>query len=246
MAEKKQEDGVTEIQNAISKTEAFIEKNRKTLIYVIVGVIAVACLIFLVKKFYLEPRAEEAHGQVAKGVELLAVDSVKQALEGKGDYMGFEAIADEYGSTPDGNLAKMYAAVCLYQMGQYDKALNYAKDFDYDDAVNMSVVTNIFIGDCYVNTEKYDEAVSSFKKAADMKNVAFSAIALKKMGSVFEYQKKYDEAVNAYTQIKTDYPQSNEAQDIDKYIWRAQNKVDLNAVKAAPAVAASDTLQVQK
>lgn len=46
MAEKKQEDGVTEIQNAISKTEAFIEKNRKTLIYVIVGVIAVACLIF--------------------------------------------------------------------------------------------------------------------------------------------------------------------------------------------------------
>lgn len=79
-----------------------------------------------------------------------------------------------------------------------------------------------------------------------MKNVAFSAIALKKMGSVFEYQKKYDEAVNAYTQIKTDYPQSNEAQDIDKYIWRAQNKVDLNAVKAAPAVAASDTLQVQK
>lgn len=31
MAEKKQEDGVTEIQNAISKTEAFIEKTARRL-----------------------------------------------------------------------------------------------------------------------------------------------------------------------------------------------------------------------
>lgn len=246
MAEKKNEDGVTEIQNAISKTEAFIEKNRKVLIYSVIAILAVACLVFLVKKFYLDPRSEEAQSQLSKGIELMGTDSIKQALEGRGDYMGFEAIADEYGSTDAGNLAKMYAAECLYNQGQYEKALKYAKDFDYNDAVNVGPATKIFIGDCCVNLEKYDEAVASFKKAAEMNNPALSAIALKKLGSVLEEQKKYDEAVDAYTRIKNAYPQSNEAQDIEKYIWRAQNKVDLNAVKAAPVAVSADTVAAQK
>ena len=134
----------------------------------------------------------------------------------------------------------------LYNQGQYEKALKYAKDFDYNDAVNVGPATKIFIGDCCVNLEKYDEAVASFKKAAEMNNPALSAIALKKLGSVLEEQKKYDEAVDAYTRIKNAYPQSNEAQDIEKYIWRAQNKVDLNAVKAAPVAVSADTVAAQK
>ena len=44
---------------------------------------------------------------------------------------------------------------------------------------------------------------------------------MKKDGMVYEAEKKYDKAIELYTKIKNEYPQSGEAQDIDKYIERA-------------------------
>jgi len=44
---------------------------------------------------------------------------------------------------------------------------------------------------------------------------------LKKLGLVYENEKDFKNAVDAYTKIKTQYPESQEAVMIDEYIERA-------------------------
>ena len=59
------------------------------------------------------------------------------------------------------------------------------------------------------------------KAAAQSHNKLTAPIFYKKAGIAFEELKSFDDAVRAYEKIKSEYPESAEAQDIDKYIARA-------------------------
>ena len=48
---------------------------------------------------------------------------------------------------------------------------------------------------------------------------------LKKLGLVFEEQKDNKSADETYKSIKTDYPESAEAQSVDEYIARVEAKL---------------------
>lgn len=222
MAENiEKQDGVNEIQNAISKTEAFIEKNKSLLSYIVLGIIILAVLLFLFNKYYVQARAVEAQDEIAKTQILFQNDDFLKALNGNGkDTLGFAEIADEYSLTPTGNAANAYAAICCYKLGKYQDAIEYGKDFDSDD-VNVSVEINTLIGDAYVELDDYEDALEYFKKAYEAKNTQFSPRAYVKAGIVLEEQKKYDEAIELYTIVKNQYPASTEAQIVDKYIERA-------------------------
>ena len=195
-----------EVEEIVSKSEQFIENNSKKIIY---GIIAVALVV-------------GAAAAIFKGEQYFARDSFALALNGNGaDYEGFEAIIDQYGSTDAGNLAKAYAGICYYKMGDTQKALDLLKSFSGKDQMVSPAVTGL-IGDCYVNMGNTKEGISYFEKAAkEADNEVISPIYLKKAGIAYENLKEYDKAVKAYTTIKDKYYTSMEASDIDKYITRA-------------------------
>lgn len=149
-------------------------------------------------------------------------DSFALALNGNGaDYEGFEAIIDQYGNTDAGNLAKAYAGICYYNMGEPEKALDLLKSFKGKDNMVSPAITGK-IGDCYVEMGNTQEGISYFEKAAkEADNDVVSPIYLKKAGLAYESLQQYDKAVQAYTTIKDKYYTSMEASDIDKYITRA-------------------------
>ena len=165
---------------------------------------------------------KKAAAAMFKGEQYFARDSFALALNGNGaDYEGFEAIIDQYGSTDAGNLAKAYAGICYYKMGDTQKALDLLKSFSRKDQMVSPAVTGL-IGDCYVNMGNTKEGISYFEKAAkEADNEVISPIYLKKAGIAYENLKEYDKAVKAYTTIKDKYYTSMEASDIDKYITRA-------------------------
>jgi TolA-binding protein len=71
----------------------------------------------------------------------------------------------------------------------------------------------------------YDKAETYFKKAVDKAGNKFlSPFYLKKLGLVYEAKKDNKSAADTYKKIKTDYPESAEAQNIDEYIARAEAK----------------------
>jgi tetratricopeptide (TPR) repeat protein len=81
-------------------------------------------------------------------------------------------------------------------------------------------------GDAYTELKDYDKASTYFKKAADKANNNFlSPFYLKKLGLVYEEQKDYKSADDTYKKIKSDYPESAEAQSMDAYIARVEAKL---------------------
>lgn len=149
-------------------------------------------------------------------------DSFALALNGDGlNVEGFNAIIDQYGSTDAGNLAKAYAGICYFKLGDNESALDMLKSFSASDKMLSPTIVGL-IGDCYVNMGNTEEGISYFEKAASQAdNDIISPVYLKKAGVAYESLKQYDKAVKAYTTIKEKYFASVEASDIDKYIARA-------------------------
>ena len=211
-----------EVGEFVSKSERFIENNSKKIIY---GIIAVALVVGAVLGFkhgYLIPQEKKAAAAIFKGEQYFAKDSFNLALNGNGaDFLGFEGIIDKYGSTASGNLAKAYAGICYFKMGDTKNAIARLKSFSGDDSMISPAVEGL-IGDCYVNMGDVKEGISYFEKAAKKAdNIVISPVYLKKAGIAYENLKQYDAAVKAYTTIKEKYYNSTEAADIDKYIARA-------------------------
>ncbi len=211
-----------EVGEFVSKSERFIENNSKKIIYGIIAVALVVGAILGFKHGYLIPQEKKAAAAIFKGEQYFAKDSFNLALNGNGaDFLGFEGIIDKYGSTASGNLAKAYAGICYFKMGDTKNAIAKLKSFSGDDSMISPAIVGL-IGDCYVNMGDVKEGVGYFEKAAKKAdNVVISPVYLKKAGIAYESLKQYDDAVKAYTTIKEKYYNSTEAADIDKYIARA-------------------------
>ncbi len=219
--EEKKPDELQQVEQVLSRSEAFIEKYQKQLLLLVAVLVLLVLSVLAVKNFYIQPREREAENEMAKGQALFAVDSFKVALSGKGDYIGFEEIVSEYSITRSGNLAAAYAGICYYKLGQFDNAIKYLSKFDGEDNY-FSVSVIGLIGDAYIELGKKEDAVDYFTKAADKKNDVLSSVYLKKAGIAYEALGKPEKALEMYTAIKEEYPRASEASDIEKYIARVQ------------------------
>ncbi|MFZ4582391.1 MAG: tetratricopeptide repeat protein [Paludibacter sp.] len=219
--EQNKPEELEQVEQVLSKSEAFIEKYQKQLLLAVAIVVLSVLSVLAFKNFYIDSRETQAQNEMAKAQALFAVDSFKVALDGKGEVIGFKEIASEYSITASGNLAEAYAGICYYKLGQYENAIKYLSQFEGDDNYFTTSIIGL-IGDAYVEMGKNEDAVDYFIKAADKENEVLSAVYLKKAGKVYEALGKPEKALDVYTQIKDNYPKSSEASDIEKYIARVQ------------------------
>lgn len=203
------------------KVEAFYIQNKKNINTVIIALIVVLGGYFGYKQFYLAPKEAEAQKEIFMAQKYFEIDSFGLALNGNDAFKGFSAIADEYSGTKVGNLAHYYAGICLLRTGAFQDAIDQLEDFSTTNEL-IAPLAEGAIGDAYVELADLDKGAKHYMKAAKMtSNKLTSPIFYKKAGLVFEEQKNYKDAIDAYTTIKTDFADAQEAQDIDKYIARA-------------------------
>ncbi len=215
-----QPDTVESLDNALTKSEQFIEQNQKSLTIIIVAILVIVSIYFGYNRFYLAPMEEEARSQIFAAEFNFEKDSFKLALNGNDNDLGFLEIADKYGVTKTGNLAHYYAGICYRQLGEYEKAIDYLKGFDAGDILVTPIAYGA-IGDCYVELNKLKDGAKFYEKAAGYSEDEFTApIFLKKAGMVYEELKQNDKALKLYNKIKEDYPKSAEARDVEKDIAR--------------------------
>jgi tetratricopeptide (TPR) repeat protein len=212
-----------EVGEIISRSEQFIEKYSRHIMYAVLGIVLLVALFMGIRHGYLMPREDKATAALFKGEQYFARDSFALALNGNGsDFDGFESIAKQYGNTKAGNLAKAYAGICYYRTGELDLAMKSLKSFKSQDKMISPAITGL-IGDCYVNMGQTKEGIACFEKAAKAAaNNLISPAYLKKAGIAYESLGQYQDAEKAYTAIKEKYGNSSEASDIDKYITRAK------------------------
>jgi tetratricopeptide (TPR) repeat protein len=218
----KTEGGIVAVEEALSKTERFIEKNQK-LLTIVIGVIVVLVLIFFgFKRFYLAPREQEAKEQMFMAQQYFEMDSLNLALNGDGMYPGFLKIIDDYGMTKGANLSKYYSGICYLKMGNFEQAIDYLKSFKGKDQI-IGPMAKGAIGDAYVELNQPAKAVEYYIGAADLVENEFTTpLFLIKAGWTYEILNEYPKAVSTYERIKYKFPTSTEAREIDKYIARAK------------------------
>ncbi len=206
------------VAEALSKTEQFFEKNKKKIVYTITGVVVLIALIFSYKAFVVAPKQKEAQNQMFTAERYFRLDSFKLALDGDGNFLGFEKIMSKYGSKA-GAAVYLYAGICELQLGNNDAAIKYLEKYHGKDNILLARA-KACIGDALVNKGDVKSAVSHFKEAAKISDNIFSAGYLLKAGICYEELKQPKEALAMYQQIKDNYPQSPEGSEIDKYISR--------------------------
>ncbi|MBQ7421708.1 MAG: hypothetical protein IJV27_06185 [Prevotella sp.] len=234
MANKKEQQGALEVNEAFNKSEAFFLKYKKPILIAIAALILIVVGCILVKNYVIEPNEQEASTVLAKGQEYFNAEQFDKALKGDGaGFGGFLKVASDYSSTDAGNLANLYIGLCYahQQKPDWKKALEYVDKFSTSNDMEISPASQMALGDIYANNDQLNKAVESFKKAAKMAdskaedntNNSISPLALKKAGIILESQNKKEEALEIYKDIKKKYVNSPAYQEIDKYIERASN-----------------------
>ncbi|MCC7303125.1 MAG: tetratricopeptide repeat protein [Bacteroidia bacterium] len=226
MADNKEEP-VVDIQGALSRSEQFVESNKKSLLLILGGVVALVAIWFGYRKMIYEPDVAAAEEAVFMAEEYFAVDSLNKAINGDGTNLGFLDVLDKYGSTPTGNLCHYYLGVCYFQQGKYEEAVEELSGFDPKGVLSGSVV-NSLLGDAHMELGKTEEGIDFYIKAANIdRNELTTPIALMKAGKAYEDLGKFAEAVNLYEQIKLEFPDSNEGKEIDKHLAYAKTRAGI-------------------
>ena len=214
------DDRMVAVEEALGKTEQFVEKNQKLLMYAIMGVIIVVLVYFGYQKFYISPMEKNAQDQIFMAQKYFEMDSLNRALYGDGNALGFLDIIDDYGRTKTGNLAKYYAGICYLKMGNFEEAIDYLESHDPVDQ-NVGPMALGAIGDAYMELNEPDRAVAYYLEAAnDVDNDFTSPMFLYKAGMTYEMLGAYEDAYDAYNRIFMEYYKSVEARSIERNIAR--------------------------
>ena len=224
MAKNKKDENpstITSVEETLTKTEQYLEENYKTLL-IGLGVIVLLVGLFWLGKLYLNKRNDEAQSQMFQAERYLEIDSLKLALNGDGNYLGFLDIAKDYKFTNSGNLARYSAGICYLHLGNYNEAIDFLNKYSKKDKVIGSLAIGA-TGDAYVELGNIDKGISKYIEAADFAKNSFNTpLFLMKAAELYELNNKFSEALKLYERIQNQYPESTEGTTIEKYIARVK------------------------
>lgn len=201
----------------------FFDENRNLvygglagLVVVLVGIAGYA--------YYQSQQQAEAEQLLAQVARTYEQGNYRQALDGTGTSQGLLAIAENYSGTQAGNLATYYAADALYRMGEYDRALEFFREFDKtEDFIGASAYAAQAA--IHETRSEYEQAAELYQQAAEQfPNSLTTPKYLMEAGQAYEEAGNFETAIAMYERIEEEYPDAEQAQEVPRYIARARAK----------------------
>ncbi|TWF42627.1 tetratricopeptide repeat protein [Chitinophaga polysaccharea] len=209
-----------DLEASMHRAEDFFFKNKNVISIAVLAVVVVVGGFFAYNRFVKQPNETKAQEMVFHAQNYFAVDSFKLALNGDGNNYGFLQVAEKYGSTKAGNLAKYSAGVCYIHLGEFQKGIDMLNSFSSSDLLLQPTAYGL-IGDAYMEMNKTAEGIEAYKKAAHYNdNELTSPVYLFRAGQALEKAGKAQEAITIYKEIKEKFPLTNEGREMDKYLAR--------------------------
>lgn len=212
------------LANAHTQTENFFEKNSRMVVATIVVIFVIAAAIFGYKKLIREPQLTKAQEMLYEAQYRFEQQNADYALALNGDENapGFAAVAEQYGNTPAGNLANLYAAACSLRLGELAQASSYIANFSNVKGLAGEMINAMAAGikgDIAVEEGDYAAAAKHFENAANVSDNDFTTpMYMRKAAQA--YRKAGDNASSdkCLNVIKNKYPGSSDARDAEKFI----------------------------
>lgn len=217
--------------DVVQKARGFWADYNKPVMYIASAVIIILGGWLVYKYMFKMPKEEKANDIVFVTQKYFTdftnapSDSSKallaaKCLNGDGVNPGALKIINRYSGTDAANLCEYYAGACYLHLKQYDKAISFLKDFDAHGATQIKSRALGMMGDASAELKRNDDALDYYKKAAnvDEKDEFTSSEYLFRAALFAEVTGKTKEAVDLFKKIKDDYPLSEKAADVDRYL----------------------------
>ena len=228
MATKNVKGAPEEVAAPINKSEAFFDKNKKTIIGAVIALVVLIVGVFAYSNYVSSPRSAKASTALAKAQEMFNNEQFDKAAP------EFQKVISDFGGTPAANLANLYLGLCYANQDKWQEAVKYLDNYSTADDAMVSPAAVAALGNAYAHTGNLDKAVSALKKAAAMAdskslneaNYSISATFLIQAATILESQNKNEEALKIYQDVKAKYVNAPQVQskEINKYIERLSQK----------------------
>ena len=212
------------LASAQTQGENFFEKNSKMVVVAIVVIFALAAAIFGYKKVIVEPRMTKAQEMLFEAQYQFESQNADfaLALNGNENTPGFAQVVEQYGNTPAGNLARMYAAACSLRLGEFDQAQSYINSFKNVKGVPGEIINAMAAGiKGDIAVEKGDNAGAAklFEQAAKVSENDFTTpMYLRKAALAYRAAGDAAKADALLKVIAEEYPSSFDARDAQKLV----------------------------
>lgn len=217
--------------DVIQKARGFWANYNKPVMYIGSAIIILLVGWFVYKYMFKLPKEDSANDAVFAMQKYFSdfsnapSDSIKtnlaaKCLNGDGANAGALKIINKFPGTAAANLCEYYAGVCYLHLQQFDKAIKFLKDFNAGGATQIKSRAYGMIADASAELNKNDQALEYYKKAAnvDDKDEYTSSEFLFRAALFAQSTGKTKEAVELFKKIKEEYPLSEKAADVDRYL----------------------------
>jgi tetratricopeptide (TPR) repeat protein len=199
----------------------FVKKNQKNLTTFLVVVVVGIGGYLGYTEVYLKPQENKAADAMFAAEKYFLLDSSNLVLNGDGKNKGVLYVIKEFGGTKQANLAKFYAGISYFRLDNFNKSIEYLKDFS-TNAKQVQTIAYGTIGDAYAELKNNDEALNYYQKAGTHfpEDEGLSAEYLYRAAQILEVTGKNDDAIAIYKDIKVKYPKTEKGITADKFIYR--------------------------
>ena len=198
-----------EEMTASKKLAAFIEKNKKAFIAILI--VLVCCLIGYIIF------ASVAKSNKAKNLQ--ALDEISYELTHKSNDLEDAEVESRIATALEkaapltkkggivGARANLFCAELAFSQEKYEDAANYWKDAAVKAKKSYLAPISYFnLATCYENLGNADAALENYKLAADNNDFVMRAHAMFSYGRILETKGDYATAAAAYTELNDNFP----------------------------------------
>ena len=201
------------------KAYGYFEENRSRML-TYAGIIAVIVFVGIYYVNHKKENNEKAEVLLAQVMNLYDQGSYLEAIEGRpsDNITGLKKIVEDYGSTENGETAKIYLANSYDMLGKPDEALKYYSDYDGDISIYKAASLAGQAG-IYAGRKEYVKAADLFKKASRIsKTDVLNPDYMLNAGINYISAGKDEEAKELLESIKKDYPTSQANSKAEEYL----------------------------
>lgn len=186
MAKKSnQEETIVNVDELYSKSEQFVDKNRKQLTLGLGGAAALILIVIGYSTLVVAPKNTAAEEAAFMAEHYFAKDSADLAMLGDGLNAGLEEILSDHSGTPAAARAAFELGIMHRDAARFDEAVDAFNQAGFSDDV-FGPLTDANIGDCLVELGDLEGAEGHFASAA---SGAASGLAAKALSPMCSYKR---------------------------------------------------------
>lgn len=217
LEEESEETSQAESTSGAGGFMAIVEQHR-TNILIGAGVVLAAIFYFAFFAGSTPEKEDEAGNAMFTAIRYFENDSLNLALNGDGNNAGLLDLANEYSGTRAGNLCNFYVGAIYLRQGNAAEALNY---FDAVKKEENFISASAYSAMAAITEDQGDMsgAASLYEKAAAIRKNEFTTpFFLQQAARCYMQAEDNSAALRVYKRIREEYPNSQEGQQVNKYI----------------------------